>query len=69
MKCILIEYIQSFSGSYDPDKLCVFPFKWRGVTYDRCTDFGRKSKVENEMKTIQFFLQHFDSYRISAPLK
>ena len=73
MKSILICYIQCFSG-YDPDKLCVFPFKWEGVTYYRCTDFdeydeNEYDKVENENQITKLLLQHFDIYRISAPLK
>ena len=39
-----------FYSGYDPDKPCVFPFKWRGVTFDRCTDFNEYSKVENGIK-------------------
>ena len=39
----------------------MFPFKRKGVTYDRCTDFFSFSSflsVENKNKTIKLLLQH-----------
>ena len=67
MRGILIWYIRCFSGR-DPDKPCVFPFKWRGVTYDRCTEMGEDKVIKLE-KNKNLLLEYFDIYRISAPLK
>ena len=55
MKCILTWDIFYIYSGDDPDKPCVFPFKWEGVTYYRCTDFYRWEKVENEKNITNTF--------------
>jgi hypothetical protein len=49
----------------DSNKICVFPFKHDGITYDNCTRFGNtkeqteawcSTKVDNKGKFIEFKL-------------